>query len=210
MIPKEVKRKAGYFFLAIFAVFIGLYPLRFIGIPHEQSLLGSKPSDLLPTPAYLIAFYTHIFVGGISLLAGFTQFFPKLRRERPGLHRNMGKIYIVAVLLSGSAGLGIAFFASGGFVAALGFGLLAILWLYTTATAYLAIRNHRLRAHQHWMIRSYALCFAAVTLRVYLPTMVMVLGMEFLTACRIIAWMCWVPNLIVAEFLIIRRLLLAK
>jgi hypothetical protein len=32
---------------------------------------------------------------------------------------------------------------------------------------------------------------------------VVVAGMEFLTAYRMIAWLCWVPNLIAAEYLII-------
>lgn len=207
---KELQRITGYFFLAIFAVFIGLYPLRFIGLPYENSLLGDKPPALLDTPLYLSAFYTHIFLGGVALLAGFTQFFKQLRQRRIGLHRTLGKIYILAVTLSGLAGLGIALFASGGFIASLGFGVLALLWLYTTLRAYKAIRKKKIQSHQHWMIRSYALCFAAVTLRIYLPTLVIVLGMEFLPAYRLIAWLCWVPNLMVAEFLIIRRLLMAQ
>lgn len=204
---KEIRNTTGYFFLAIFAVFIGLYPLRFIGLPYENSLLGDKPVALLDTPLYLTAFYIHIFLGGLSLLAGFTQFFKKIRLGWVAIHRTLGKIYIIAVCLSGFAGLAIAFFASGGIVAALGFGCLAILWLYTTIRAYIAIRDRKIRSHQHWMIRSYALCFAAVTLRIYLPTMVTVMDMEFIIAYRLVAWLCWVPNLIVAEFLIIRGLL---
>lgn len=205
---KEIQRATGYFFLAIFAVFIGLYPLRFIGLPYENSLLGDKPPALLDTPLYLTAFYIHIFLGGLALLAGFTQFFKNVRMKKPALHRTLGKVYVIAVLLSGIAGLGIAFFASGGMLSALGFGCLAMLWLYTTLRAYTAIRDQKIRSHQHWMIRSYALCFAAVTLRIYLPTMVIVFGMDFIHAYRLVAWLCWVPNLAVSEFLIIRRLLL--
>jgi hypothetical protein len=55
------------------------------------------------------------------------------------------------------------------------------------------------------MIRSYALCFAAVTLRIWLPLFQFALGLEFIFAYRIIAWLCWVPNLVVAE-LIVRSL----
>ena len=204
---REIRNITGYFFLAIFAVFIGLYPLRFIGLPYENSLLGDKPEALLDTGLYLAAFYVHIFLGGISLLAGFTQFFRKVRVRWLGIHKALGKIYVIAVCLSGFAGLGIAFFASGGIVAAAGFAALAILWLYTTLRAYIAIRDRKIRSHQHWMIRSYALCFAAVTLRIYLPTMVVVMGLEFISAYRLVAWLCWIPNLVVAEFLIIRRLL---
>ncbi len=55
-----------------------------------------------------------------------------------------------------------------------------------------------------WMIRSYALTFAAVTLRIWLP-LSQVAGLPFAQAYPAIAWFCWVPNLIVVEWLILRR-----
>jgi hypothetical protein len=48
------------------------------------------------------------------------------------------------------------------------------------------------------MIRSYALTFAAVTLRLYLP-MALMASLDGLASYRAIAFLCWVPNLIVAE-----------
>lgn len=206
MASSKIATNTGYIFMAVFAIFIGLYPLRFIGLPHSEGLLGSKPMELLQSTIYLPAFYTHIFLGGLALITGFSQFYPKLRKKRLGLHRTLGKIYVLAVMLSGFAALGIAYFATGGFIPALGFGLLAILWLYTTVNAYTSIRQKALLAHQKWMIRSYALCFAAVTLRIYLPGFIGLAGMDFIDAYRIIAWLCWVPNILVAEFFIIKNL----
>lgn len=203
---KNIRINTGYFFLAVFAIFISLYPLKFIWMPIDQGLLGSKPAELLSSIWYLPAFYTHIFLGGLALLTGFSQFFPRLRKKKLGLHRTLGKIYILAVLLSGTAGLIIAYFATGGFIPALGFALLAILWLYTTVNAFTSIRRMDIQSHQRWMVRSYALCFAAVTLRLYLPIFLGLGGMDFIPAYSIIAWLCWIPNLIVAEFLIIRKL----
>jgi len=55
------------------------------------------------------------------------------------------------------------------------------------------------------MIRNYALAFAAVTLRVYLPFSQALLHADFLTSYRIISWLCWVPNLVIAEIIIHRR-----
>jgi hypothetical protein len=53
------------------------------------------------------------------------------------------------------------------------------------------------------MIRSFALTFAAVTLRIYLPLAIIQNQGEFpLDAYRAIAWLAWVPNLIVAELVI--------
>ena len=51
------------------------------------------------------------------------------------------------------------------------------------------------------MIYSYAACFAAVTLRIWLPTLTSIMG-EFIGAYRIVAWLCWVPNMIVAYFIV--------
>ena len=95
--------------MTLFAIFIGLYPLRFIGLDYDDSLLGNKPKDLLDSSAYLITFYTHIFLGGLALLSGFSQFYKKLRTKRPTLHRTLGKVYVISAILSGIAGLCIAF-----------------------------------------------------------------------------------------------------
>jgi len=206
MRPQELPKRIGYAILTLFALIIGLYPLRFIGLPYENSILGDKAPSLLQTPAYLLAFYLHISLGGLALLSGFSQFFSRWRRNWPGLHRALGKIYVLSVLISGTAGLGIAFFASGGLMATLGFGGLAISWLFTSIQAYIAARRRQFDRHQRWMIRSYALCFAAVTLRIYLPLAVGWAGLEFIPAYLAISWLCWVPNLLVAEFVIIPRI----
>jgi hypothetical protein len=56
------------------------------------------------------------------------------------------------------------------------------------------------KAHRRWMIRSYAMILAAVTLRIELPLLAMWLQ-GFLPAYNIVAWLCWVPNLFVAEWI---------
>jgi hypothetical protein len=52
------------------------------------------------------------------------------------------------------------------------------------------------------MIRNYALTFAAVTLRIWLPLLSEVAGIEFVNAYRAVAWLCWIPNLYVAQRII--------
>lgn len=54
------------------------------------------------------------------------------------------------------------------------------------------------------MIYSYAACFAAVTLRVWLPLLMIVSG-DYLVAYIIVSWLCWVPNMVVAN-LIVKKL----
>src|SRR5262249_27630693 len=94
--------------------------------------------------------------------------------------------------------LALAPFTKGGIVAHLGFAALGLAWLATTARAYALARRHRWPQHRRWMIRSYALTLAAVTLRIQIP-LAIVAWMPFETCYPVIAWSCWVPNLLVAE-----------
>jgi uncharacterized membrane protein len=198
--------KAGWFLFAFFSLGVGVYPLIYLLLDMKSNgLLAGKPVELLNNSIYLLSFYIHISLGAISLFIGWIQFSKKTRTKYLKFHRNLGKTYIIAVLLSGTAGLYISIYASGGWVAALGFGSMAIFWLATTIMAFITIKKGDVNQHQNWMIRSYALCWAAVTLRIYLPTFQYGFGMEFISAYLIIAWLCWVPNLIVAEFIIQKR-----
>ena len=115
----------------------------------------------------------------------------------------LGKIYVIVCLVSGLAGLYLSFFATGGWIASWGFGGLAMSWLISTSAAFIYIRKGNINNHQVWMIRSYALTFAAVTLRIWLP-MAQMLQIDFIGAYRVIAWLCWVPNIFVAQWIINR------
>ena len=198
--------RISWIIFIVFAIAIGLYPIMYLAVDMKSNgLLGSKSQELLASTLYNIAFYTHIYLGGLALLTGWSQFSKKWRNKYLKTHRTLGKTYVISVFLSGLAGFYIALYANGGLTAKLGFGILAILWLLTTVKAFTAIKNKKIIEHQRWMIRSYALCFAAVTLRIWLPLLPMILQIDFDSAYIIISWLCWVPNLIFAEFLI-RRL----
>lgn len=146
--------------------------------------------------------YTHVFASAVALLLGPIQFSVRLRTARPGLHRWLGRTYLgLGVLVGGVAGFVLAFHAFGGRVSQLGFGCLALAWLYSGARAYLAIRTGDVALHRRWMVRNFALTFAAVTLRLWLPASVAV-GVPFVLAYPAIAWLCWVPNALVAEVLL--------
>jgi len=186
------------------AVAIGFYPVVVWNMPDDQGLLASKSADLLADPVWRGAFYAHISLGGLALLTGASQFSTRLRGRWTQLHRVLGTSYVLACVGSGTAGLYLAVHATGGLPNALGFSGLAVAWLGTTIPAWWLIRQRRIEAHRRWMIRSYALTFAAVTLRIYLPLLADALGLGFSTAYAIVAWLCWVPNLIVAEWMVRR------
>ena len=87
----------------------------------------------------------------------------------------------------------------------LGFGILAWLWFMTALQAYRAIGRGEIEAHQRWMMRNFALSLAAVTLRNELPLMLFALHCSFHASYITLSWLCWVPNLIVAEWMVRRR-----
>lgn len=156
-----------------------------------------------------IAFYLHIILGGLALLIGWLQFSNKLRIKMVKLHRVIGKTYVVSVLISAIFGLYIAFFATGGVISILGFSSLGVIWLTTTALGFKAIRNRNIELHEKFMIYSYAACFAAVTLRIWLPLLIIAIG-EFTTAYRIVAWFSWIPNIITAFFIVRNKAIIRK
>ena len=148
--------------------------------------------------AHRFGVYAHVFGAAIALLLGPLQF-SRLRVSRPNVHRLIGRLYLgVGVGIGGISGLYLSFFAYGVSVSQAGFGLLALAWLYTGLRAYVCARAKQFVEHRRWMIRNFALAFAAVTLRVYLG-LAMGSGLAFELIYPLLAWVSWVPNAIVAE-----------
>lgn len=145
----------------------------------------------------------HVLGSGVALLLGGFQFLPRLRARRIQLHRWLGRTYLIAVLIGGLGGIVMAAQADGGLAGQIGFFLLAVVWLVSGWQAYAAVRRGDIQAHRVWMIRNFALTFAAVTLRAYLGLSQAVFGLSFAEFYPAVAWLCWVPNLVVAEWLII-------
>lgn len=191
--------RTGFTVVAILSYGVAAYAVVMYGFgPGARNL---HPEMRAVFESHAIGIRTHIFASALALLLGPLQFSARLRQRWPGAHRWMGRMYLgVAVLAGGVAGLYMSRYAFGGLPAQLGFAGLAIAWLYTGAMAFLAVRKRDIASHRRWMIRNFALSFAAVTLRLYLPS-AFLLGLPFATAYAVIAWLCWVPNLLVAQWL---------
>lgn len=190
-------KKTTWYIFVFLAVAIGLYPALYFAIDRNFGLLSTKPSELLLTLNWNVAFYLHIVFSGIALLSGWPQFNSNLRKKKLNLHRNLGKIYLISVIIGAISGAYIALFATGGIISELGFMILAILWFVSSISAYISIRKKNIAAHSKMMTISYALCFAAVMLRLWLPLLIAIIG-DFYVAYKIVAWLCWVPNLVFA------------
>jgi uncharacterized membrane protein len=192
-------RRTGYILVCILSLGVAAYAILMYGLGSGAQRL--HPDMRAVFESHAVGIKTHIFTSSLALLLGPLQFSSRLRRQWPGLHRWLGRIYLaVAVAVGGVAGLYMSQFAFGGLPAQLGFAGLAIGWLYTGAMAYSAARKRDFAAHRKWMLHNFALTFAAVTLRLYLPP-VFIFGWPFHSSYAVIAWLCWVPNLVVAHWL---------
>ncbi len=174
-----------------------------IGIGSIRYLAGAEAVPLPLRPNFLghqAGFLLHISLGTIALVTGPWQFLDRLRTARPKVHRTLGWIYVLACIFGGLAGLAIAGGSNGGPIAATGFGTLAVLWIIITALALFAAIRRQFNLHRRLMIVSFALTFAGVTLRLYLPLALIDLT-RFSEVYAWIAWACWVPNLAVGLWL---------
>lgn len=184
--------RIGWVILAVTCVGIVAYSARYLIHPPttQQEALGN--------PLGLPWLVVHVAGAVVALLVGSFQFLPVLRRGLRRPHRWIGRVYGVGCLVGGTAGFILAPGSFAGPVATAGFGLLAVLWIGFTVMGWRTAAQGRFVEHRRWMIRSWALTLAAVTLRIYLP-LVGILELDFLPWYRAIAWLAWVPNLMLAE-----------
>jgi hypothetical protein len=195
MSGRNVVRSLGIATMNILATGVALYSLRYLGA-LAAVWLDIDPAVRAVIAAVPIQALAHMLFGPIALLIGPVQFLEGLRAAHPRVHRWSGRLYVVACLVSGTAALATAPFASGGPVAGLGYGMLAVLWLATTLGAWRAAVLRQFALHRLLMRFSYAMTFAAVTLRLQIPVG-FALGYESYSAMSIwLAYTAWIPNLV--------------
>jgi uncharacterized membrane protein len=194
----RILKITGWLAMTILALLIALVSFRYFILSPE---VASGPPLGKRFAEYLTPLLFHAGGGITALSLGPWGFWGRFRNKYLYLHRWMGRIYLLAVLIGSIAGFYMAATAFGGLPTRIGFGILAALWFTTGAMAYQRIRQGEVRIHQAWMIRNYALTFSAVMLRVWLP-LFQALGYGFPEAYTTVAWLCWFPNLLVAELII--------
>jgi len=186
--------------MVILASGIALYALNFLFVGIENAM----PAMAYHVPDRLMPASVHFGIGGLVLIIGPYQFLPGLRSRWATLRRWMGRAYVSGCVFSGIAAFILASNTNAGPVVRTGFSQLAVVWISTTTMAFIEARNRNFREHRKWMIRSYALTLAAVTLRIYLPVSMFGFDMPYSVAYPIISFACWVPNAVVAEWFLRR------
>lgn len=186
----------GWSLLLIACLIYALDALPYLFAPASELRLRPDP------PSEEVALRVHAVGGLVALALGPWQFLPSLRRRLPRLHRFTGYGYVVGVA-GGVVGAVVLARTPGGVGAnAFAFYMLAISWSFSTAMALCHARLRRWDQHRNWMIRSFALTFAAVTLRAGMPVLGW-LGFAPSQFYTIVAWASWTINLLVVEWLLL-------
>jgi len=196
MVYKILRGLAFFWIVVLCAGVLYMY-----GIETNSYFLQLKQAAI-KTGYYLPAFYCHILGSSIILIIGFFQFSKKVYSNRR-LHKTLGKIYVFGVLFFSAPGAYVmTLFINRGTGVFISFLLQNTLWVLTTAAAWWLVVNGRIDNHICMMRRSYSLAFAAVTLRFYIWLFtVFGNGVNFQYNYVIIAFLSWVPNLILVELI---------
>jgi hypothetical protein len=187
----------GWTAAALFCLEVGISALRYV-LPGFAG-----PAFIMHNPYAYPWLFVHAGLGAVALLIGLLQLLPDLRTRWPVAHRWLGRTYMGACLISGFAGLILSMGSAAGPVATAGFSSAAVISLICAAQAWRMAMARRFDDHREWVIRSYAMIFAAVTLRIWLP-LSQIAHFDFMDSYRVISFLGWLPNLIVAELYLAR------
>ncbi len=178
--------------------------LPYLSGSRDFAFLESK-MELADNIIWRSSFYMHISGSILCLLTGILQFSRWIIIKKPIIHRILGQIYVLSVLLlAWPGGQFLSMYASGGIMARIPFFILSVLWGYSTYKGYVFIKKKDRLRHSSWMIRSYAYAATAVSFRTYF------LLLEYFgdfdpVLCSIVGqWASLIGNALFAE-LIIRR-----
>lgn len=192
----------GFFFILMIQI-----TWQYIPFKKDVAFLQIKQTEVITIPFYIPFFYLHVYSAIFVLIAGFSQFNAALLNKFPRIHRNIGKVYVFTVLfLSAPSGLFIGVFANGGFYSKISFVTLSILWFYFTLKGFITIKNKNIIQHKAFMLRSFALTFSAITLRLWKVILVYFFHPSPMDVYQIIAWLGWLPNLLIIEYYLYKQL----
>ncbi len=202
---KNIGKQTLLYFILCAAVFGMLLTIAQYGSFRTDVGFLRFKQDYLDISIWRIAFYTHVFSSVFCLCAGFTQFSAQVLKHHKKLHRFVGKLYAFNIMfINFPAGMIMAFYANGHLPSRVAFILLDSLWLLFTYKAVAAVKVKNMKAHQRFMIRSYALTCSAITLRMWKLILSNSFHIDPQVLYMIDAWMGFVPNLLFAEWLITR------
>lgn len=194
----------GAFLVGALVVVIGIFELSWHSF--EAYLDGAPTTDraithrLRNNSDHAGIFFVHIYTGNIALALGTLQTVKSLRSAHPQIHRWIGRLYVLFVLISAGMSFGLSprlpAFGTG-----YGRQIGATLWASFTILGVIAIRNSDVEKHRRWMMRSYAFAYMGITFMI-LSAARTVSGIPLEYGYPIVIHMSFVVNMAVCEFLI--------
>lgn len=185
----------------IWIVVIFLTWLFMHGAEHFLTLTPQALGKYFKLKWILIA---HITAGGGALALGLVQFWPKLRNYSWKIHRIIGVLYLLAVLLSSICAVILAFTTAYDVNWAYAFSLQiwVSVWISATIIAYYCALKKKFKLHQEWMVRSYivTLAFIISGLSLKIP-FIQSLG-SFAEISPSFFWMGWSVPLYIYELIL--------
>ena len=187
-------RTFGLSSVFLLSIAIAVVSVRFLFAPLAEVM----PHMAHYLPALPLPLYGHLIFGPLALVLMPFQFWTRLRTKAPVLHRWMGRLYALAILVAAVSALAMLPVFQGTRWAEVGFAALALAWIGTTGVGVMAARRRDFARHGRWMLRSATLTFAAVTLRLIMA-LLMAAGWSVTQTYDVTAWSSWVLPLIVVE-----------
>jgi len=149
-----------------------------IALPYEMFELARSVPFLFPA---------HMVASALALLLVPAVM---LTRRRPQLHRPLGRLLGVFVVIGGLTALPVAVLSHSTPWARAGFFAQGLVWLYLFAAAFVAIRAHDVARHARLMVAMVAVTTGAVWFRVITGTAI-ALRLPFEPVYAVSAWVAW-------------------
>ncbi|KIL39027.1 hypothetical protein SD70_22645 [Gordoniibacillus kamchatkensis] len=158
-----VRTKKAYLLMVSVVMIFIVYVLyhNFVQDPQAAEFLHLK-TDLkrtLHVDAWLTVMRIHVVFACLSMVAGAANFSAWIRMKYPKLHRMIGYLYLMCVLIVVVTSGYMAPYATGGKASSMAFNLLNIIWAAFTIVAIVKIKKKQVLSHRKWMTRSYAFVF---------------------------------------------------
>ncbi|WML48055.1 DUF2306 domain-containing protein [Neobacillus sp. PS3-34] len=195
-------RVAGvYLMILLFTAYIFfMYLLN--GAEHAPILEGKMKDAGFTYSTYKLFFYPHLLLGIIALSIGPFQFL-KASRKKINLHKILGRIYAFTILINVLLVPYISLFSTGGTGSMIAFLVLDAFWLFTTSIGILRIYQRKLKQHQEWMKRSYAITLVFVSFRIIVIPLSLLLDSSIAFPVGVLISIA--VNLAAAEWIINRK-----
>lgn len=192
----------GFFIYSYFAYLLLLITIQYIPLNYDVAFLRIKQDEIVLLH-YKIAFFTHVYTSVFLILIGWVQFSTYIRINYSRVHKNIGKCYILTILLlSGPSGLVMSFYANGGLVSKISFIILSLLWIVVTWLSYYYVTKRDFDNHRKFVVRSFALTLSAISLRLFKYIIVFLFHPPPMDTYRIVSWLGWTFNLLLVEIVL--------